>query len=89
MTIEGDATALTCHVTDHGIGIPAEELPRLFARYHRASNALAERIDGLGLGLYLCRALAELHGGQIWVTSPGLGQGTTLHLRVPRITMQV
>jgi signal transduction histidine kinase len=87
VTIEGDATTLTCHIADHGIGIPPEELPRLFARYHRASNALAERVDGLGLGLYLCRALAELHGGQIWATSPGLGQGTTLHVSVPRVTM--
>ncbi len=89
VTIEGDATTLTCHIADRGIGIPGEELPRLFARYHRASNALAERIDGLGLGLYLCRALTELHGGRIWATSPGIGQGTTLHFTVPRVTVQV
>lgn len=88
VTVEGDAATLTCHITDHGIGVPAEELPRLFARYHRASNALAEGIEGLGLGLYLCRALAELHGGRIWASSPGLGQGTTLHLTVPRGTGQ-
>jgi len=88
VTIEGDATTLTCHIADRGIGIPGEELPRLFARYHRASNALAERIDGLGLGLYLCRALTELHGGRIWATSPGIGQGTTLHFTVPRVTVQ-
>ncbi|HEY8600949.1 MAG TPA: sensor histidine kinase [Thermomicrobiales bacterium] len=88
VTIEGDATTLTCHVADQGIGIPPEELPRLFARYHRASNALAERIDGLGLGLYLCRALAELHGGRIWASSPGIGKGTTLHLTLPRVTAQ-
>lgn len=88
VTVEGDATTLICHIADHGIGISADELPRLFTRYHRASNALAEGIEGLGLGLYLCRALAELHGGQIWASSPGLGQGMTLHLRVPRMTVQ-
>ena len=88
VTIEGDATTLTCQIADHGIGIPADELPRLFARYHRASNALAEGIEGLGLGLYLCRALAELHGGRIWASSPGPGQGTTLHLAVPRVAVQ-
>lgn len=88
VTIDGDAERFTCRVIDEGIGVPADELPRLFARYHRASNAVVDGIEGLGLGLYLCRALAEMHTGTIAATSPGPGQGTTIHLTLPRFTAQ-
>jgi signal transduction histidine kinase len=71
-------------VAVQGIGIPPEELHRLFKRYARAENALAEGIDGLGLGLYLCRGIVEAHGGRIWATSPGRDQGTTIHVELPR-----
>jgi signal transduction histidine kinase len=84
VTLEGDATTLSCRVTDQGIGIPADDLPRLFTRYGRGSNAISEGIDGVGLGLYLCRALVEAHGGQIWAASAGEGRGTTMHVVLPR-----
>jgi signal transduction histidine kinase len=55
------------------LGIPAEELPHLFQRYHRTRRA-REQQDGLGLGLYITKGLVEAHGGRIWAEStPGVG----------------
>ena len=69
-------------VTDHGIGIPDEDLPLLFERFHRGSNTDDRRYRGLGLGLYICRQIAEEHGGTINVTSR-VGEGTTFHVTLP------
>jgi len=54
-------------VTDNGIGIPAEELPRTFDDFFRASNV---ETKGTGLGLAIARRTVEAHGGRIWVESP-------------------
>lgn len=69
-------------ITDHGIGIPAVDRLRLFQRFARAHNAHDRQIPGSGLGLYVCRALVERHGGQIWFESTE-GQGTTFFLTLP------
>lgn len=70
-------------VTDTGIGIPPADLPLLFERFHRGLNVNDRHFAGLGLGLYICRGIVEEHGGRIWATSAGLGQGSSFHLRVP------
>jgi signal transduction histidine kinase len=72
------------HITvrDHGIGIPAEDLPHVFERFHRAANVDARRYAGIGLGLYICRGIALEHGGRIWVES-AVGQGSTFHVTLP------
>ena len=69
-------------VRDHGIGIPASDLPRIFERFSRASNVDDRRFHGMGLGLYICRGIVEEHGGRIWVESE-LGKGTTFHVALP------
>jgi signal transduction histidine kinase len=69
-------------VADRGIGIPAEDLSSLFERYHRGRNVDDRRYSGLGLGLYICRAIVEQHGGRIWAES-ALEQGTTIHVALP------
>jgi signal transduction histidine kinase len=71
-------------VTDHGIGIPDEDLPLLFERFHRGSNTDDRRYRGLGLGLYICRQVAEEHGGTIAVSSK-VGEGTTFHVTLPLV----
>jgi signal transduction histidine kinase len=53
-------------VEDAGLGIPAAAVPHVFERYRRAAGP-AEQVRGQGLGLYLCRAVVEAHGGRIWV----------------------
>jgi PAS domain S-box-containing protein len=69
-------------VTDHGIGIPRDEIPQLFERFHRARNVSSRYYGGLGLGLYIARAIVEAHGGDITVESEE-GSGSTFTLRLP------
>ncbi len=71
-------------VSDTGIGIKPEDLPRIFDRFYQADNSRAQRSenDGAGLGLPIARWLAEAHGGSIEATSQ-LGVGTTFTVRLP------
>jgi signal transduction histidine kinase len=76
-----DGTAIALSVSDTGIGIPADELPRLFGRFFRASSATTNAIPGTGLGLAISQAIAEAHNSTITVQST-LAQGTTFRLRL-------
>lgn len=69
-------------VHDAGIGIPADQAARMFNRFARADNARMLGIEGTGLGLYLCRAFVEQHGGRIWFASVE-GQGSTFTFTLP------
>lgn len=69
-------------VQDCGMGIPAHQQARIFARFMRADNAQASGIRGTGLGLYLSRALVEQHAGRLWFES-GEGKGSTFFVRLP------
>jgi signal transduction histidine kinase len=65
---------LVLSVSDRGIGIPQEELPRIFDRFHQAGDVLSREAEGAGLGLYITKRLVEAMGGSIEVTStPGAG----------------
>jgi len=72
-------------VSDHGIGIPTDDLDRLFERYHRGSNVSG--IVGTGIGLYLVKMVVDLHAGSIEVASK-LGKGTRFTLRLPMMSAQ-
>jgi len=70
-------------VADTGRGIPAEHLPRILDRFYRADPARSGKRGGAGLGLAICRAIAEAHGGRIAIESPaGLGTIATVHLPI-------
>ena len=69
-------------VIDEGIGIPSDEIPRLFERFHRARNVSSRYYGGLGLGLYIAKAIVEAHSGTIWVQSVE-GKGATFTIRLP------
>jgi signal transduction histidine kinase len=71
-------------VRDYGIGLEREDLAWLFRRYGRGRGAVQRHIEGYGLGLYLSHGIIEAHGGRLWAESAGPGQGTTMHLRLPR-----
>jgi len=69
-------------VRDHGVGIPPAHLGRVFDRFHRVDTRLTREVNGLGLGLAICKRIVELHGGTIWAESD-LGQGSTFHVWLP------
>ncbi len=77
----GDA-ALIC-VADSGQGIPADMLTRVFDLFTQIGRTTDRAQGGLGIGLSLVRNLVEMHGGRVWVESPGAGQGSTFSLRIP------
>ncbi len=80
--VDGDAQA---SIRDHGLGIPADELPKLFTRFYRASTGRG--LPGTGIGLNLARELAAMHDGEITVTS-AVGEGSIFKLRLPLRTQQ-
>jgi PAS domain S-box-containing protein len=73
---------LQVSVMDNGVGIPAEDQPRLFDRFFRAKTALLTEANGAGLGLHITRSLVELHGGRIWFESVP-HKGSTFHVTFP------
>lgn len=75
MTLETAAVSITLTVTDTGMGIPPEDLPHLFERFHRGRNSAA--YPGNGLGLAIVKAVAEAHGGRVTAESV-LGKGTKI-----------
>lgn len=80
---EGDTDEVRIIVRDSGIGIAAEDIGRLFARFSRISTEATAEIPGTGLGLYLCREIVRRHGGDIGVVSEE-GKGTTFTVHLPR-----
>jgi PAS domain S-box-containing protein len=83
--IHDAGTAVELAVSDTGTGIPAEELPRMFERFHRVENARGRSHEGSGIGLALVSELVKLHGGAISVEST-LGVGTTFFVSIPKGT---
>ncbi len=80
LTREGSDVVL--RVRDTGVGIPAQELPRLFERFHRIENTRSRTHEGSGIGLALVQELAKLHGGTVRVESVA-GEGSTFIVGVP------
>ena len=71
-------------IKDNGVGIPLENLGRIFDRFHIvASNDLSHQVDRLGLGLPISRGIVEAHGGKLWVESQ-VGKGSVFHVDLPK-----
>ena len=83
IALSGGENEVRVIVRDHGIGIPAGELSRVFDRFSRASNARTKRIPGTGFGLFITKQLLQLHGGTIAVDSAE-DKGTTVTTTLPR-----
>jgi signal transduction histidine kinase/DNA-binding response OmpR family regulator len=70
-------------VIDTGVGIRAEDLPRLFTEFTQLETTRHQWHEGTGLGLALTKRLVELHGGRVWAESEGEGKGSTLTVQLP------
>jgi len=82
VSIRADSSCAILSVRDSGVGIPAEEMPRLFERFHRIPNMRSRTHEGSGIGLALVQELVKLHNGSVNAESR-LGEGTTFFVRVP------
>lgn len=70
-------------ITDQGIGVSPEYINHIFERFYRVRNTASRQYSGIGLGLFVARAIVEAHGGRIWVTS-NEGLGSTFSFTLPR-----
>jgi signal transduction histidine kinase/CheY-like chemotaxis protein len=83
ISAEASDGALVIRITDSGLGIPADMLPKVFDMFMQVERPLEDSSGGLGIGLALVRKLVELHGGSVEAESPGEGQGSTFTIRLP------
>jgi two-component system, OmpR family, heavy metal sensor histidine kinase CusS len=84
VTVDGDSSngQAIVSVSDTGIGIPAEHLPHVFDRFYRVDSSRSPETDGNGLGLAICRSIAESHSGRLEIDS-AFGSGTRVTLVLP------
>jgi signal transduction histidine kinase len=79
---ERDPQHVVIEVQDQGLGIPPDQMGRLFRKFERVHTDQHLRVSGTGLGLYICRLIVEGHGGRIWVESEP-GKGSTFFVLLP------
>lgn len=76
---------IVIRVIDQGMGIPREQLKRIFKRFYRVPRRVALRIKGTGLGLFIVRSVVDKHGGKVFAESEGEGLGSTFTMQLPRV----
>jgi signal transduction histidine kinase len=79
-----DEKRIVLRVRDQGVGIPADDMKRIFKRFYRVTQRSMAHVKGTGLGLFIVKAIAEKHGGKVFAESEGEGQGTTIVMELPR-----
>lgn len=85
LTLDRTRDEVIIVVSDHGAGIQAKELPRVFQRFYRVGDEMTRAVPGTGLGLFLAREIVQRHGGEIRATSKGRGLGSAFTIRLGRI----
>ncbi|MEP7082180.1 MAG: ATP-binding protein [Chloroflexota bacterium] len=91
LAVEVEDAAFELRVSDAGIGVPAEQREHVFERFYQADDGEGRRrYGGLGLGLAICHAIVEAHGGRIWVdANEAAGRGSIFAMRLPRTAVPV
>ena len=79
-----DEKRVVLSVQDHGVGIPPDDLKSIFKRFYRVSHRSLAHVKGTGLGLFIVKAIAQKHGGKVFATSQGEGEGATITMELPR-----
>jgi signal transduction histidine kinase len=82
ITYRASEKEVTVAIKDEGIGIKAQDVNKIFDRYHRVKTEFSRHVSGFGIGLYLSSEIIELHGGKIWAESQ-YGQGSTFYFTLP------
>lgn len=82
-TFENEQGEIQVAIKDNGMGIPREDLSRIFERFYRVDKGRSQELGGTGLGLSIVKHLIQAHGGRIWVESQ-LGKGSTFYFTLPR-----
>jgi signal transduction histidine kinase/ActR/RegA family two-component response regulator len=85
LELHGTADAALVEVSDSGVGIPADELPTIFELFVQVDRTLERSQGGLGIGLSVVRRLIEMHGGEVYADSEGVGKGSRFSIRLPRV----
>ena len=80
-----DIDTVELRVRDNGVGIPRDELKRIFKRFYRVHSHATGQVKGTGLGLFIVRSIIQRHGGEAFAESEGEGRGSTFTVRLPRI----
>lgn len=80
--VEKDSKDIQFSVEDNGIGIPKEDLSRIFERFYRVDKGRSKELGGTGLGLSIVKHLVQAHGGRVWVESQP-GKGSTFYFTLP------
>ncbi len=80
-----DDKRVAIKVTDTGIGIPSEQLKRIFKRFYRVPGKFMARVKGTGLGLFIVQSVVKKHGGRVYAESSGLGHGSSFTIQLPRV----
>lgn len=83
INVADKGNSILIQIKDTGIGIPKDELPKIFDEFYRASNAKKVERDGTGLGLSIAKQVVERHNGRIWVESEE-GKGSTFNIILPK-----
>lgn len=80
--LKNEKDQLLISIQDQGLGIPENEVPMLFKKFHRIDNSERRKIGGTGLGLAICKEIIESHQGSIWIESTE-GKGSTIYITLP------
>ncbi|PIY93676.1 MAG: hypothetical protein COY69_00390 [Candidatus Magasanikbacteria bacterium CG_4_10_14_0_8_um_filter_32_14] len=85
ISVEKEDGGYSIKVKDYGFGFEKEDEVNFFQKFYRGKNVQGTNVNGMGLGIYVCRRFIEKHGGHVWAHSPGLGKGSEFGFWIPDI----